>query len=158
MYLFIFNLCSFYPAIFWIPLGPSFLGQCTFFVILSVYNTIQIFRCNSHNCIGSTTLFMHVYLLIYLCSLSRYGRKPVLFAALALQTVFTFAQVFSGSWIMFLIILFINGLGQMSNFVAALVLGRMEHLFSYDAKLRARFIRGCHGPVSVTQCFWVLCF
>lgn len=53
----------------------------------------------------------------------RYGRKPVLFAALALQTVFTFAQVFSGSWIMFLIILFINGLGQMSNFVAALVLG-----------------------------------
>uniref|UniRef100_I3KKQ1 Major facilitator superfamily (MFS) profile domain-containing protein n=1 Tax=Oreochromis niloticus TaxID=8128 RepID=I3KKQ1_ORENI len=53
----------------------------------------------------------------------RYGRKPILFAALALQTVFTFAQVFSGSWIMFLIILFINGLGQMSNFVAALVLG-----------------------------------
>uniref|UniRef100_A0A668RZ85 Major facilitator superfamily (MFS) profile domain-containing protein n=1 Tax=Oreochromis aureus TaxID=47969 RepID=A0A668RZ85_OREAU len=55
----------------------------------------------------------------------RYGRKPVLFAALALQTVFTFAQVFSGSWIMFLIILFINGLGQMSNFVAALVLARL---------------------------------
>uniref|UniRef100_A0A3Q4GIK5 Major facilitator superfamily (MFS) profile domain-containing protein n=1 Tax=Neolamprologus brichardi TaxID=32507 RepID=A0A3Q4GIK5_NEOBR len=53
----------------------------------------------------------------------RYGRKHILFAALAIQTVFTFAQVFSGSWIMFLIILFINGLGQMSNFVAALVLG-----------------------------------
>uniref|UniRef100_A0A3B4G4H5 Major facilitator superfamily (MFS) profile domain-containing protein n=1 Tax=Pundamilia nyererei TaxID=303518 RepID=A0A3B4G4H5_9CICH len=69
------------------------------------------------------TFYACICLLIYLSSLSRYGRKPVLFAALALQTVFTFAQVFSGSWIMFLIILFINGLGQMSNFVAALVLG-----------------------------------
>lgn len=99
------------------------------------------------------TFYACICLLIYLSSLSRYGRKPILFAALALQTFFTFAQVFSGSWIMFLIILFINGLGQMSNFVAALVLGRIEHLFSYDAKLRDRFIRGCHGPVSVTQCF-----
>ncbi|XP_041863614.1 solute carrier family 22 member 4-like isoform X2 [Melanotaenia boesemani] len=53
----------------------------------------------------------------------RYGRKPVLFLTIGLQTAFTFAQVFSTSWIMFLILLFFNGLGQMSNFVAALVLG-----------------------------------
>ncbi|XP_069002080.1 organic cation/carnitine transporter 2-like isoform X1 [Embiotoca jacksoni] len=53
----------------------------------------------------------------------RYGRKPVLFATMAVQTVFTFAQVFSASWTMFIVLLFINGLGQMSNFVAALVLG-----------------------------------
>uniref|UniRef100_A0A8C4DSU7 Major facilitator superfamily (MFS) profile domain-containing protein n=1 Tax=Dicentrarchus labrax TaxID=13489 RepID=A0A8C4DSU7_DICLA len=53
----------------------------------------------------------------------RFGRKPVLFATMAVQTVFTFIQVFSVSWIMFTILLFINGLGQMSNFVAALVLG-----------------------------------
>ncbi|KAM6907200.1 solute carrier family 22 member 4-like [Xenentodon cancila] len=53
----------------------------------------------------------------------RYGRKPVLFATMAAQTVFTFAQVFSTSWIMFIILLFFNGLGQISNFVAALVLG-----------------------------------
>ncbi|KAM9729683.1 solute carrier family 22 member 4-like [Menidia menidia] len=53
----------------------------------------------------------------------RYGRKPVLFATMATQTMFTFAQVFSNSWILFVILLFINGLGQISNFVAALVLG-----------------------------------
>ncbi|XP_042355317.1 solute carrier family 22 member 4-like [Plectropomus leopardus] len=53
----------------------------------------------------------------------RFGRKPVLFATMAVQTVFTFIQVFSTSWIMFTIFLVINGLGQISNFVAALVLG-----------------------------------
>ncbi|KAK2828102.1 hypothetical protein Q5P01_019136 [Channa striata] len=53
----------------------------------------------------------------------RFGRKPVLFATMAVQTVFTFAQAFSVSWTMFIIILFMNGLGQISNFVAALVLG-----------------------------------
>ncbi|XP_049447059.1 solute carrier family 22 member 4-like [Epinephelus fuscoguttatus] len=53
----------------------------------------------------------------------KFGRKPVLFATMAVQTVFTFIQVFSTSWIMFTVLLFINGLGQISNFVAALVLG-----------------------------------
>lgn len=53
----------------------------------------------------------------------KFGRKPVLFATMAVQTVFTFIQVFSTSWIIFIVILFINGLGQISNFVAALVLG-----------------------------------
>lgn len=53
----------------------------------------------------------------------RFGRKPVLFATMAIQTIFTFIQVFSVSWIMFTVLLFINGLGQMSNFVSALVLG-----------------------------------
>ncbi|CAK6976290.1 Hypothetical predicted protein [Scomber scombrus] len=53
----------------------------------------------------------------------RFGRKPVLFATITVQTVFTFIQVFSSSWIMYTILLYINGLGQMSNFVAALVLG-----------------------------------
>ncbi|XP_027129037.1 solute carrier family 22 member 4 isoform X2 [Larimichthys crocea] len=53
----------------------------------------------------------------------RFGRKPILFATIAVQMAFTFAQVFSVSWTMFTILLFINGLGQMSNFVSALVLG-----------------------------------
>ncbi|XP_054481193.1 solute carrier family 22 member 4-like [Anoplopoma fimbria] len=53
----------------------------------------------------------------------RFGRKPVLFATMVVQMVFTFIQVFSTSWIMFTVLLFINGLGQISNFVAALVLG-----------------------------------
>ncbi|XP_034406597.1 solute carrier family 22 member 5-like isoform X2 [Cyclopterus lumpus] len=53
----------------------------------------------------------------------RFGRKPVLFLTMGVQMVFTFIQVFSTSWIMFTVLLFINGLGQISNFVAALVLG-----------------------------------
>ncbi|TNN39513.1 Solute carrier family 22 member 4 [Liparis tanakae] len=53
----------------------------------------------------------------------RFGRKPVLFATMAVQMFFTFIQVFSTSWVMFTVLLFINGLGQISNFVAALVLG-----------------------------------
>uniref|UniRef100_UPI0037E8314F organic cation/carnitine transporter 2-like n=1 Tax=Semicossyphus pulcher TaxID=241346 RepID=UPI0037E8314F len=53
----------------------------------------------------------------------RFGRKPVLFATMAVQTAFTFAQIFSVSWLMFTILLFFNGLGQMSNYIGALVLG-----------------------------------
>ncbi|KAM8899192.1 solute carrier family 22 member 4-like isoform 4-T4 [Spinachia spinachia] len=53
----------------------------------------------------------------------RFGRKPVLFATMAVQISFTFFQVFSSSWVAFTVLLFINGLGQISNFVAALVLG-----------------------------------
>lgn len=53
----------------------------------------------------------------------RCGRKPVLFATMAVQTLFTFIQIFSVSWTMFTVLLFFNGLGQMSNFIGALVLG-----------------------------------
>ncbi|KAM6983311.1 organic cation/carnitine transporter 2-like isoform 2-T2 [Tautogolabrus adspersus] len=61
----------------------------------------------------------------------RFGRKPVLFATMAIQTVFTFIQVFSVSWTMFTILLFLNGLGQMSNFVGAETLsGNVRVLYS----------------------------
>nr|XP_015204919.1 PREDICTED: solute carrier family 22 member 5-like isoform X1 [Lepisosteus oculatus] len=53
----------------------------------------------------------------------RFGRKPVLFATMAIQTVFTFIQVFAPSWEVFCILFFIVGLGQISNYVAAFVLG-----------------------------------
>ncbi|XP_068456839.1 organic cation/carnitine transporter 2-like [Clinocottus analis] len=53
----------------------------------------------------------------------RFGRKPVLFATMIVQMFFTFIQIISTSWIMFTVLLFINGLGQISNFAAALVLG-----------------------------------
>uniref|UniRef100_A0A3Q0SCT4 Major facilitator superfamily (MFS) profile domain-containing protein n=1 Tax=Amphilophus citrinellus TaxID=61819 RepID=A0A3Q0SCT4_AMPCI len=53
----------------------------------------------------------------------RFGRKPVLFVTMAIQTVFTFAQIFSPSWAVFCILLFISGLGQISNYVSAFVLG-----------------------------------
>uniref|UniRef100_A0A8C8FB44 Major facilitator superfamily (MFS) profile domain-containing protein n=1 Tax=Oncorhynchus tshawytscha TaxID=74940 RepID=A0A8C8FB44_ONCTS len=53
----------------------------------------------------------------------RFGRKPVLFVTMAVQTLFTFVQVFSQSWEMFSVLFFIVGLGQISNYVAAFVLG-----------------------------------
>ncbi|XP_022061661.2 solute carrier family 22 member 5-like [Acanthochromis polyacanthus] len=53
----------------------------------------------------------------------RFGRKPVLFATLAIQTIFSFVGVFAPSWTVLSIILFISGLGQISNYVSAFVLG-----------------------------------
>ncbi|GAA6230522.1 solute carrier family 22 member 5-like isoform X2 [Lates japonicus] len=73
----------------------------------------------------------------------RFGRKPVLFATMAVQTVFTFAQVFSPSWIIFTILLFINGLGQISNFVAALVLG--AEILTGDVRVLYSSIGTCLG-------------
>ncbi|XP_076836358.1 organic cation/carnitine transporter 2-like isoform X2 [Brachyhypopomus gauderio] len=53
----------------------------------------------------------------------RFGRKPVLFITMMVQTFFTFVQVFSPSWEVFSVLFFIVGLGQISNYVAAFVLG-----------------------------------
>ncbi|KAK2828101.1 hypothetical protein Q5P01_019135 [Channa striata] len=53
----------------------------------------------------------------------RFGRKPIFFATMAIQTLFTFAAIFSPSWTVFCILLFISGLGQISNYVSAFVLG-----------------------------------
>uniref|UniRef100_A0A668B064 Solute carrier family 22 member 21 n=1 Tax=Myripristis murdjan TaxID=586833 RepID=A0A668B064_9TELE len=53
----------------------------------------------------------------------RYGRKIVLFATMAIQSVFTLIQVFSPSWPVFCALFFIIGVGHISNYVAAFVLG-----------------------------------
>ncbi|XP_043076663.1 solute carrier family 22 member 5 isoform X2 [Puntigrus tetrazona] len=53
----------------------------------------------------------------------RFGRKIVLFVTMGIQTVFTFIQVFSPSWLIFCLLFFIVGIGQISNYVAAFVLG-----------------------------------
>ncbi|XP_028277005.1 solute carrier family 22 member 4-like isoform X2 [Parambassis ranga] len=73
----------------------------------------------------STVYFMGVLLGTFFSGQlsDRFGRKPVLFATMAVQTFFSFLQVFCTSWILFIILLFIGGLGQIANFVTALVLG-----------------------------------
>ncbi|KAF3705600.1 Solute carrier family 22 member 5 [Channa argus] len=53
----------------------------------------------------------------------RYGRKIVLFITMAVQTLFTFIQVFSPSWAAFCAVFFVVGMGHISNYVAAFVLG-----------------------------------
>ncbi|KAG5843311.1 solute carrier family 22 member 5-like [Anguilla anguilla] len=53
----------------------------------------------------------------------RFGRKVVLFGTVGVQTLFTFFQIFSTSWLMFSALYFVVGLGHISNYVAAFVLG-----------------------------------
>ncbi|XP_061607233.1 solute carrier family 22 member 4-like isoform X4 [Phyllopteryx taeniolatus] len=73
----------------------------------------------------------------------KFGRKPILFITLALQTVFSFIQVFSVSWSMFTVLLVINGLGQMSNYMAALVLG--AEILTGNVRLLYSSLGTCFG-------------
>ncbi|XP_006872985.1 PREDICTED: solute carrier family 22 member 5 [Chrysochloris asiatica] len=53
----------------------------------------------------------------------RFGRKNVLFVTMAMQTGFSFLQVFSTNFEMYTVLFIIVGMGQISNYVAAFVLG-----------------------------------
>ncbi|XP_067838661.1 solute carrier family 22 member 4-like [Heptranchias perlo] len=53
----------------------------------------------------------------------RYGRRIVLFGAMIIQTTLSFIQVVSWRWEVFCILCFFVGLGDISNYVAAFVLG-----------------------------------
>lgn len=53
----------------------------------------------------------------------------MLFIAIAVQTVFTFVQVFAPSWPVFCALFFVVGLGHISNYVAAFVLGTLIALY-----------------------------
>ncbi|KAJ8266834.1 hypothetical protein GJAV_G00135200, partial [Gymnothorax javanicus] len=53
----------------------------------------------------------------------RFGRKIILIGTMGLQTFFTFLQIFSTSWLMFSTLHFFVGIGQISNYMAAYVLG-----------------------------------
>ncbi|XP_040827368.1 solute carrier family 22 member 4 isoform X1 [Ochotona curzoniae] len=53
----------------------------------------------------------------------RFGRKSILFSTMAVQTGFSFLQIFSVSWEMFTVLFVIVGMGQISNYVVAFILG-----------------------------------
>lgn len=54
----------------------------------------------------------------------RFGRKPVMFAALAFQSISAIIAVFSPFWSMFAFFYFITGFGRVSSYVSAFVLGK----------------------------------
>ncbi|XP_063148402.1 organic cation/carnitine transporter 2-like [Candoia aspera] len=70
----------------------------------------------------------------------RFGRKNVLFVTMGIQTGFSFLQVFSTSWEMFSVLFLIVGMGQISNYVAAFVLG---------AEILGKSIRIIYGTLGV---------
>uniref|UniRef100_A0A3Q0SEB2 Major facilitator superfamily (MFS) profile domain-containing protein n=1 Tax=Amphilophus citrinellus TaxID=61819 RepID=A0A3Q0SEB2_AMPCI len=53
----------------------------------------------------------------------RFGRKPVLFFTMVLQTVTALIQATSVTWVMFSILNCLRGLGQISSLIASLILG-----------------------------------
>lgn len=79
----------------------------------------------------------------------RFGRKPVLFGSMALMSIAILLQVFSTSWTMFTVLFFISGVGRVSSYISAFVLGNCEDttLFVIDscfiASCRALFVL-CH--------------
>ncbi|MGH0164169.1 UNVERIFIED_CONTAM: hypothetical protein FKN15_056027, partial [Acipenser sinensis] len=71
-----------------------------------------------------------------------YGRKVVLFGTMAVQTCFSVIQVFASNWGAFCVLFFIVGMGQISNYVAAFVLGMLAlcHQLSVIDKPACLFI------------------
>ncbi|XP_043559313.1 solute carrier family 22 member 5-like [Chiloscyllium plagiosum] len=53
----------------------------------------------------------------------RFGRKLILYGTMGVQSVFSVLQIFSPNWELFCLLNFFVGLGQISNYVAAFVLG-----------------------------------
>ncbi|XP_062374543.1 organic cation/carnitine transporter 2-like [Sardina pilchardus] len=53
----------------------------------------------------------------------RLGRRPMLFVMMVVQTVTTFAQIFSNSWEMFAAVYCLFGFGNIANYLIAYVLG-----------------------------------
>ncbi|XP_034549171.1 solute carrier family 22 member 4-like [Notolabrus celidotus] len=53
----------------------------------------------------------------------RFGRKPVLFSAIAMLSIFSSALAFAPSWPIFTFLFFMMGVGQISSYIALFVLG-----------------------------------
>lgn len=72
---------------------------------------------------------------------------------MAFQAISTIIQMFSTSWMMFCILFFITGLGRVSSYVSAFVLGKCEYLISY-------LICSCPYKMWLKdyRCKWVLIF
>lgn len=84
----------------------------------------------------------------------RFGRKNVLFVTMGMQTGFSFLQVFSKNYEMFAVLFFLVGMGQISNYVAAFVLGmaiKLENRNSWQVRsYYILYVRSVH-----ILCIWL---
>ncbi|XP_045406698.1 solute carrier family 22 member 4 [Lemur catta] len=73
----------------------------------------------------TSLFFVGVLLGSFVCGQlsDRFGRKNILFTTMAVQTGFSFLQIFSVNWEMFTVVFVIVGVGQISNYVVAFILG-----------------------------------
>uniref|UniRef100_A0A8C9AYK1 Solute carrier family 22 member 4 n=1 Tax=Phocoena sinus TaxID=42100 RepID=A0A8C9AYK1_PHOSS len=76
----------------------------------------------------------------------RFGRKTILFATMAVQTGFSFLQIFSINWEMFTMLFVIVGMGQISNYVVAFILG---------TEILGKSVRILFSTLGVCTCFAV---
>lgn len=53
----------------------------------------------------------------------RFGRKPVMFVAISMLSIFSIAVAFAPSWPVFTVLFFIMGMGQIASFIVVFVLG-----------------------------------
>lgn len=93
-------------------------------------------------------------LMMMLHDVFRYGRKIVLFGTTVVQGVSTLVLSFSPSWIVFCILFFVTGFGQISNYVSAFVLGIVSdslHKFLPTTKQRTCVLLFC-SCVQVRSC------
>ncbi|KAG3265528.1 organic cation/carnitine transporter 2 isoform X2 [Ictidomys tridecemlineatus] len=72
----------------------------------------------------------------------RFGRKNVLFVTMGMQTGFSFLQIFSKNFEMFTVLFVLVGMGQISNYVAAFVLGMAIKLEDWRMLLLALTVPG----------------
>ncbi|XP_077402943.1 solute carrier family 22 member 4-like [Vanacampus margaritifer] len=91
--------------------------------VVSQYDLV----CSQHwkQPLTSTIFFLGVLVGSFISGVisDRFGRKPVLFATLIIQGVFTLLQMAAPSWEVFCFFLFCNGLGSISNYLSCYVLG-----------------------------------
>uniref|UniRef100_A0A8I5KUR7 Solute carrier family 22 member 5 n=1 Tax=Homo sapiens TaxID=9606 RepID=A0A8I5KUR7_HUMAN len=84
----------------------------------------------------------------------RFGRKNVLFVTMGMQTGFSFLQIFSKNFEMFVVLFVLVGMGQISNYVAAFVLGmaiRLEDRNSWQvSSYNILYVRSVH-----ILCIWL---
>lgn len=64
-------------------------------------------------------MFLTFYLVFYF----RFGRKPVVFGAAFMISIFSSAVAFAPSWPVFIVLFFMLGLGQIASYIVVFVLG-----------------------------------